>query len=208
MNSRCGIPQGSDFDTPEYTTFSSVSQRKWESNMGMDPYSYGYNRATAPRAYMNASTIVTSLVDMVSKNGNLLLDFGPKADGTIEPVEVAHLMEAGTWIRANGEAIFNTTYWYVSHLVTLQRTHTFCSSTDTLIQVHDLRVWQSTIHADARCILYPIVGAAELNVVCRCAAAYPSRRSNLDDWCRQRSSLGLVGGCKWERCYYGAARAC
>lgn len=34
MNSRCGIPQGSDFDTPEYATFSSVSERKWESNQG------------------------------------------------------------------------------------------------------------------------------------------------------------------------------
>lgn len=113
MNSRCGIAQ-SDFDTPEYTTFSSVSERKWESNQGMDPYSYGYNRATSDEAYMNASTIVSTLVDMVSKNGNLLLDVGPMADGTIHPVEVANLKEAGTWIRANGEGIFNTTYWFVT----------------------------------------------------------------------------------------------
>lgn len=114
MNSRCGIGQGSDFDTPEYTTFSSVSPRKWESNQGMDPYSYGYNRATTPEAYMNASTVVSSLVDMVSKNGNFLLDIGPKADGSIDVTEVTNLKEAGTWIHANAEAIFNTTYWLVS----------------------------------------------------------------------------------------------
>jgi alpha-L-fucosidase len=109
INNRCGI-SSSDFDTPEYTTFSSVSERKWESNQGMDPYSYGYNRATPASLYMNASTLVHSLVDMVSKNGNLLLDVGPMADGTIDATEVAHLLEAGLWIKANGEAIFNTTY--------------------------------------------------------------------------------------------------
>lgn len=111
MNSRCGIPQGSDFDTPEYATFSSVSERKWESNQGMDPYSYGYNRATADDSYMNSSTVVNYLVDMVSKNGNFLLDVGPMANGTIHPVEVKNLREAGIWIKANAEAIFNTTYW-------------------------------------------------------------------------------------------------
>ncbi|KAH6684291.1 putative alpha-L-fucosidase [Halenospora varia] len=114
MNSRCGIPEGSDFDTPEYATFSSVSERKWESNQGMDPYSYGYNRATAPESYMNSSTVVNYLVDMVSKNGNFLLDVGPMANGTIDATEIAHLKEAGTWIKANSEAIFNTTYWFIT----------------------------------------------------------------------------------------------
>ena len=67
------------------------------SNEGLDPYSYGYNRATPASLYMNASTLVNALVDMVSKNGNLLLDFGPKEDGTIDATEVAHLLEAGLW---------------------------------------------------------------------------------------------------------------
>ena len=114
MNSRCGITQGSDFDTPEYETFSSISPRKWESNRGMDPFSYGYNRATPESSYMNATTVVTSLVDIVSKNGNFLLDIGPKADGTIDAAEQTNLREAGIWIKANAEAIFNTTYWFLT----------------------------------------------------------------------------------------------
>lgn len=113
INSRCGVAEAADFDTPEYQTFSSAQHRKWESNQGMDPYSYGYNRATPDAAYMNATTIVYTLVDMVSKNGNLLLDIGPRADGTIVDAEVANLKEAGAWIHAHGEAIFNTTYWFV-----------------------------------------------------------------------------------------------
>ncbi|PWY77331.1 alpha-L-fucosidase [Aspergillus sclerotioniger CBS 115572] len=113
INSRCGVAEVSDFDTPEYATFSSAQLRKWESNMGMDPYSYGYNRATAPSSYMNASTIITDLVDMVSKNGNFLLDIGPRADGTIVESEANNLREAGKWIHSHSEAIFNTTYWFI-----------------------------------------------------------------------------------------------
>lgn len=113
MNSRCGMAQAADFDTPEYATFSSAQARKWESNMGMDPYSYGYNAATPDAAYMNASTLIRTLVDVVAKNGNLLLDIGPRADGTIVQAEVDSLREAGRWIRSHGEAIFNTTYWFV-----------------------------------------------------------------------------------------------
>lgn len=110
MNNRCGIP--GDFDTPEYATLNTVQARKWESNLGMDPYSYGYNRATPVSSYMNASTIITSLIDIISKNGNLLLDVGPQANGSILQVEQDHLRTAGAWIEAHGEAIFNTTYWF------------------------------------------------------------------------------------------------
>ncbi|KAL1853360.1 hypothetical protein Plec18170_005357 [Paecilomyces lecythidis] len=114
INSRCGIPQASDFDTPEYTTFSLAQRHKWETNEGMDPFSYGYNRATPPGSYMNASSLIHDLVDIVSKNGNFLLDIGPRADGSIVEAEIQNLREAGKWIHAHGEAIFNTTYWFVT----------------------------------------------------------------------------------------------
>lgn len=113
MNSRCGVPQAADFETPEYTTYSSAQRHKWESNQGMDPFSYGYNAQTPTTAYMNASTIIYYLVDIVAKNGNFLLDIGPRPDGTVVEVEAANLREAGTWIAKHEEAIFNTTYWFV-----------------------------------------------------------------------------------------------
>ncbi|KAJ4355483.1 uncharacterized protein N0V89_003499 [Didymosphaeria variabile] len=112
MNARCGLP--GDFDTPEYARYAAVQPRKWETSQGMDPYSYGYNAATPVSAYINASSIVTSLVDIVSKNGNFLLDVGPTANGTIIEIEQRNLREAGTWIKSHGEAIFNTTYWSVT----------------------------------------------------------------------------------------------
>ncbi|RAO73459.1 uncharacterized protein BHQ10_009471 [Talaromyces amestolkiae] len=112
MNSRCGLP--GDFDTPEYARYSGVQVRKWESNLGMDPFSFGYNRATPLSGYMNASAIVTSLVDIISKNGNFLLDIGPQANGTILEVEQTNLRDAGVWIKSHAEAIFNTSYWFVT----------------------------------------------------------------------------------------------
>ncbi|KAI1498455.1 glycoside hydrolase family 29 protein [Biscogniauxia marginata] len=113
VNSRCGLAQAADFDTPEYATYASAQARKWESNRGMDPYSYGYNGATPDEDYMNASTLVYTLVDIVAKNGNLLLDIGPRADGSLVQAEVDSLREAGGWIRGHGEAIFGTKYWFV-----------------------------------------------------------------------------------------------
>jgi len=52
--------------------------------------------------------IITIFIDAVSHGGNLLLDIGPKADGTIPEEQVNVLKELGAWNRRNGEAVFNT----------------------------------------------------------------------------------------------------
>lgn len=112
MNARCGLP--GDFDTPEYARYPVAQRRKWETNQGLDPYSYGYNAATPEDKYMNTTTLVRSLLDIVSKNGNFLLDVGPTANGTIIEIQQRTLREAGAWIKDHAEAIFNTTYWFVT----------------------------------------------------------------------------------------------
>ncbi|KAL9091437.1 MAG: hypothetical protein Q9165_004823 [Trypethelium subeluteriae] len=112
LDNRCGLP--GDFDTPEYARYDAVQVRKWESNLGMDPFSYGYNRATPASAYLSPQGIVTSLIDIVSKNGNFLLDVGPTANGTIIATEQNNLRAAGQWISSHAEAIFNTTYWFIT----------------------------------------------------------------------------------------------
>lgn len=79
----------------------------------MDPYSFGYNYLTPDSAYLTGEEIVTSLVDIVSKNGNLLLDIGPMHNGSIPQIMQTNLRVAGKWINAHGESIFNTYYWTV-----------------------------------------------------------------------------------------------
>ncbi|MFJ9903270.1 alpha-L-fucosidase [Streptomyces sp. NPDC101152] len=110
VNNRSGIAFH-DFTTPEYTTYDNTVVAKWESSRGLDPFSYGYNQATPDDSYMTAEEVVHSLVDIVSKNGNFLLDIGPRADGTIAPILQTRLRETGAWLKVNGEAVYDTTYW-------------------------------------------------------------------------------------------------
>ena len=110
FNNRGGI-SAHDFTTPEYTTYSNTVIAKWEASRGLDPFSYGINRATPDDRYMTAEQVVQTLVDIVSKNGNFLIDIGPNFDGTIPAVMQQRLRDTGSWLRINGESIYGSTYW-------------------------------------------------------------------------------------------------
>jgi alpha-L-fucosidase len=60
---------------------------------------------------MTANQLVDYLVDVVSKNGNLLINIGPRADGTIPEIMQQVLLETGEWLRVNGEAIYGSRPW-------------------------------------------------------------------------------------------------
>jgi len=82
----------------------------WQNDTSISNNSWGYVKQ---QDYKTADSIIDDLIDIVSKNGALLLNIGPKPDGTIPDQERAILLEIGQWLRLNGEAIYGTRPWKV-----------------------------------------------------------------------------------------------
>ena len=93
--------------TTEYTPGMADMNHPWEESRGMG-FSYGYNRAERLEHYHSGRELVIMLTDLVSRGGNLLLDIGPAADGTIPVVMEERLLQIGSWLKVNGEAIYGT----------------------------------------------------------------------------------------------------
>jgi alpha-L-fucosidase len=109
IDDRFGVKH-SDFTSPEYEKVDQIQNKKCEECRGLGR-SFGYNRAEGEAETIAPDELIYLLVDIVSKNGNLLLDVGPEADGTIPPVQMERLRALGAWLHQNGEAIYGTQPW-------------------------------------------------------------------------------------------------
>ena len=105
-NNRLGAGYKGDTETPEqYIPATGYPGRDWETCMTMNDTwgfkSYDHN-------WKPVSTLITNLVDIVSKGGNYLLNVGPTAEGEIPAESIRLLKEVGAWMRTNGEAVYGT----------------------------------------------------------------------------------------------------
>jgi alpha-L-fucosidase len=103
-------PPHYDARTPEYPVFPTARPEKWESVRGIDK-SFGFNRLSKPEDHLSREDLLTSLADITSKNGNLLLNVGPRGDATIPDVQAERLRWLGAFLERQGEAIQGTRPW-------------------------------------------------------------------------------------------------
>jgi alpha-L-fucosidase len=87
---------------------TGIRELAWQTDDALGYKSWGY---IDNDSFKSAKYIVNNLVDIVSKNGNLLLNIGPRPDGTIPQEEQDILLEVGNWLQINGEAIYGSRPW-------------------------------------------------------------------------------------------------
>ena len=99
------FPQGTFVHDLERGKMSGIKKYPWQTDTSIGKNSWGYVSNWMSK---EANKIVDDLIDIVSKNGCMLLNIGPKADGTIPQDQQDILLDIGKWLEVNGDAIYDT----------------------------------------------------------------------------------------------------
>ncbi|HLV81146.1 MAG TPA: alpha-L-fucosidase, partial [Chthonomonadaceae bacterium] len=102
------FPEGAAVFDVERGQLDDIRPHFWQTDTSISKNSWGY---VAHQDYKTAGDILGDLIDIVSKNGALLLNIGPRPNGTIPDPEQQVLTEIGDWLAVNGEAIYSTRPW-------------------------------------------------------------------------------------------------
>ena len=86
-------------------------ERPWIDDMKISNRAWCYIEG---QEYKSANEIIDGLVDRVARGGGLLLNFSPKADGTVPDEQKRSMLAVGRWLQTNGEAIFATRPWKIA----------------------------------------------------------------------------------------------
>jgi len=113
-NNRLGGGFNGDTETPEqFVPATGFPGRNWETCMTMND-TWGYK--SKDNNWKSTKEIIQTLIDIVSKGGNYLLNVGPTSEGLVPQPSIERLAEVGKWMRTNGEAIYGTTASPFSYL--------------------------------------------------------------------------------------------
>jgi alpha-L-fucosidase len=113
-----GVINYKDFAMQEHSAVLDVERGQlagirplyWQTDTSISNKSWGYIQNDT---FKSPEFVIHQLIDIVSKNGNLLLNIGPRSDGTI-PEEVQQVLRAvGSWLKINGDAIYGTRPWKI-----------------------------------------------------------------------------------------------
>jgi len=104
------FPEGTFLYDLERGKLSDIKKEPWQTDTSIGKNSWGYIKNWQSKT---PNKLVDDLVDIVSKNGCMLLNVGPRADGTIPDDQKEVLLEMGKWLKVNGEAIYGSRPWKI-----------------------------------------------------------------------------------------------
>lgn len=104
------FPEGTNVLDIERGKSADIRKFPWQTDTSIGTNSWCH---TVDWNSKDANTLIDDLIDIVSKNGNMLLNVGPKADGTIPQDQADILLEIGNWLSVNGDAIYGTRPWSI-----------------------------------------------------------------------------------------------
>lgn len=159
----CAVPD------VERGQFAEAKPYFWQTDTAIARNSWCY---TENNEYKSANSILCDLVDIVSKNGTLLLNVGPRADGTISSEETAVLREIGAWLKINGESVYGTRVWRKSaEGPTKVEEGQFTDGKDKTFTYEDFRFAVKGDKLYATCLLWPKDGRVCIKSLARADAA-------------------------------------
>jgi alpha-L-fucosidase len=162
----------------------------WQTDTSVSKNSWGY---VENHQYKTSDSLIDDLVDIVSKNGALLLNIGPKPDGTIPEPEERILREIGSWLSLNGEAIYGTRPWTTfGEGPTAVVEGPFADTKRAAFTEHDIRYTRKGETVYAIALAWPASGTVTLKALAGNAPAASREIASVE-------ALGLPGDVKWTR---------
>jgi len=143
--------------------FADAKPYYWQTDTAIARNSWCY---TDSNDFKSGHELICYLVDVVSKNGNLLLNVGPKSDGTFADEDVKVLNEIGNWLSVNGEAIYGSKTWrYSEEGPTKETEGQFTDASATVYTEKDFRFTAGNGAIYAICLSYPESGEVTIKAL-------------------------------------------
>lgn len=144
---------GSAIVDVERGKFADTRPYYWQTDTAIARNSWCY---TDSLDYKSSNELICYLIDVVSKNGNLLLNVGPKADGTFAEQDAEILRDIGRWLAINKEAVYNAKPWRIpAEGPTVEVEGQFSDASATAYTKEDFRFTAGNGCIYAACLQYP-----------------------------------------------------